>query len=98
MKPAAAKMPTASGGAVGRTNRPTRRALVNGDPIPASDRVPRAPRPHASLKFAHPPRTASCREDGQAIAGSRCGGGGRGDGRGDVIVAVVSGDGLVPAR
>ena len=41
MKDAATMMPTASGGAVGRTNRPTRRALVSGDPAHASDCVPR---------------------------------------------------------
>ena len=34
MKDAATTMPTASGGAVGRTNRPTRRAPVSDDPPP----------------------------------------------------------------
>src|SRR4051812_46366899 len=37
MKPAATAMPTASGGAVGRTNRPTRRPLMGGEPAAASE-------------------------------------------------------------
>ncbi len=94
MKDAATTTPRASGGAVGRSTTDSKRARMGRRPTSASEVR------SAEVAPGHGPRPARRRHI--ALIVSRLPGGvpvgAAAVGRGDVVVAVVPGDGFVPAR